>query len=80
MLSNALVKLEEGDKVWVKKQSNGFFVLEEVPPARDLWMLGTGTGVAPFFSILNTDEPWDRFETIALADSFGHQILLLVHA
>lgn len=66
VLSNALVKLEEGDKVWVKKQSNGFFVLEEVPPARDLWMLGTGTGVAPFFSILNTDEPWDRFETIAL--------------
>ncbi|MCG8415744.1 MAG: FAD-binding oxidoreductase [Pseudomonadales bacterium] len=66
ILSNALVKLEAGDKVWVKKQSNGFFVLEEIPPARDLWMLGTGTGVAPFFSILNTDEPWQRFETIAL--------------
>ncbi len=66
VLSNALVKLEAGDKVWVKKQSNGFFVLEEIPPARDMWMLGTGTGVAPFFSILNTEEPWQRFETIAL--------------
>lgn len=66
VLSNALVKLEVGEKVWVKKHSNGFFVLEEIPPARDLWMLGTGTGVAPFFSILNTEEPWQRFDTIAL--------------
>ena len=29
-------------------------------------MLGTGTGVAPFFSILNTDEPWQRFKHIVL--------------
>ena len=29
-------------------------------------MLGTGTGVAPFFSILHTDEPWERFETLVL--------------
>lgn len=66
VLSNALVKLSVGDKVWIKKQSNGFFVLEEIPTSRDLWMLGTGTGIAPFLSILNTDEPWLRFETIAL--------------
>ena len=65
-LSNALVKLNVGDKVWVKKQSNGFFVLDEIPESRDLWMLGTGTGIAPFLSILNTDEPWQRFETIVL--------------
>ncbi len=66
VLSNALVKLKVGDKVWVKKQSNGFFVLDEIPESRDLWMLGTGTGIAPFFSILNTKEPWQRFETIVL--------------
>lgn len=66
ILSNALVKLQSGDKLWLKKQSNGFFVLDEVPEAKQLWMLGTGTGVAPFFSILHTDEPWHRFETIAL--------------
>ncbi len=66
VLSNALVKLEAGDQLWVKKQSNGFFVLNEVPPAKEMWMLGTGTGVAPFFSILHTAEPWQRFEKIAL--------------
>lgn len=66
VLSNALVKLNEGDKVWVKKKSNGFFILDEIPEAKELWMLGTGTGVAPYFSILHTDEPWQRFEKIAL--------------
>ncbi len=66
VLSNALVKLQVGDSIWVKKQSNGFFVLDELPEAKELWMLGTGTGVAPFFSILHTDEPWQRFDTIAL--------------
>lgn len=66
VLSNALVALNEGDRVWVKKQSNGFFVLDEIPEANELWMLGTGTGVAPFFSILHTDEPWQRFETIVM--------------
>jgi ferredoxin--NADP+ reductase len=66
MLSNALVKLERGDSIWVKQQSNGFFVLDEIPECADLWLLGTGTGVAPFFSILNTDEPWQRFEKIVL--------------
>ncbi len=65
-LSNALVRLSPGDGVWIKQGANGFFTLGEVPPAQDLWMLGTGTGVAPFFSILNTDEAWQRFEKIVL--------------
>lgn len=66
ILSNALVKLSAGDTVWVKSQSTGFFVLDEVPKCKNLWLLGTGTGVAPFFSILNTEEPWDRFEKVIL--------------
>lgn len=66
VLSNALVKLQPGDKLWVKDRANGFFVLDEVPPCKDLWMLATGTGVAPFFSILNTEEPWGRFDNIVL--------------
>ncbi|MEX2470201.1 MAG: ferredoxin--NADP reductase [Pseudohongiellaceae bacterium] len=66
VLSNALIDLKPGDSVWVKKPANGFFVLREVPEAKDLWMMGTGTGIAPFLSLLNTDEPWQRFERIAL--------------
>ncbi len=66
VLSNALVKLEAGDKLFLRKGANGFFVLNEVPQCSEMWMLGTGTGLAPFLSILGTDEPWQRFEKIVL--------------
>ena len=65
-LSNALVNLGPGDEVWVTQQANGFFTLDEVPQARDLWMIGTGTGIAPFLSILKTPRPWEKFEHIVL--------------
>ncbi len=66
VLSNALVKLKPGDTLWVKQQAAGFFTLNEVPDARDLWMLATGTGVAPYFSILGTEELWQRFQHVIL--------------
>jgi ferredoxin--NADP+ reductase len=72
-LSNAMVSLQAGDSIWIKQQANGFFTLNEVPTADDLWMLGTGTGVAPFLSILNTNEPWQRFKNIVLVHAVRTQ-------
>lgn len=69
LLSNAMVKLKPGDSIWVKQQANGFFTLDEVPAADELWMLGTGTGVAPFFSILHTDAVWRHFKRIVLVQA-----------
>ena len=66
VLSNAMEQLEVGDPIWLKKKANGFFTLSEVPDSKDLWMFGTGTGIAPFFSILKTQEPWERFERVIL--------------
>lgn len=66
VLSNAMEQLQVGDPIWLKKKANGFFTLEEVPDSRHLWMFGTGTGIAPFFSILKTEEPWQRFEKVIL--------------
>lgn len=69
VLSNALVKLNPGEQLWLKKQANGFFTLDEVPACKELWMMGTGTGIAPFFSILKTAEPWQRFERLVLVQA-----------
>jgi len=69
LLSNALYEIEPGQKLWLKQPANGFFVLNEVPPCADMWMLATGTGISPYFSILNTDEPWQRFERIVLVQA-----------
>jgi len=66
VLSNAMLTLQAGDPIWLKKKANGFFTLSEVPSSKDLWMFGTGTGIAPFFSILKTEEPWERFKRVIL--------------
>jgi ferredoxin/flavodoxin---NADP+ reductase len=65
-LTPQLVKLKVGDEILVAPRANGFMVLGEVPVARHLWLIATGTGVGPFLSILDTDEPWLRFERIVL--------------
>jgi ferredoxin--NADP+ reductase len=66
-LTTRLAALEPGDEVLVTDAANGFLTLDEVPAeARDLWMLATGTGVGPFLSMLQTQEPWERFDHIVL--------------
>lgn len=65
-LSSHLSKLKAGDEILVAPRAHGFMILDEVPPARDLWMMATGTGVGPFLSILATDQPWQRFKQVVL--------------
>lgn len=79
VLSNALVKLDVGASVWVRQQANGFFTLDEVPDAQELWMIATGTGIAPFFSMLNTAEPWRRFQHIILVHAVRNESDLRYH-
>ncbi|MDG2091134.1 MAG: ferredoxin--NADP reductase [Gammaproteobacteria bacterium] len=68
VLSNALVKLERGDKVILKSKAQGFFILDEIPATRDLWMVGTGTGIAPYFSILGAEEVWQKYDNVVLVE------------
>ncbi len=72
-LSPRLATLTRGDTLWVTPKTNGFLTLDEVPPARDLWMLATGTAIGPFLSILKTKLPWQRFEHIVLGHSVRTQ-------
>lgn len=71
-LSPRLANLNAGDTLWVSKTANGFLVLDEVPEARHLWLLATGTGIGPFLSIIKTEAPWSRFEKVILGHSTGY--------
>ncbi len=68
-LTNRLLHLQPGDDVELMPRSTGLFTLDQLPDARDLWLLATGTGLGPFLSMLGTDEPWRRFENIRLVHS-----------
>ena len=48
------------------EKASGFFVMNEVPDGKNLWLLATGTGLGVFISLLKTQEPWRRFENIIL--------------
>jgi ferredoxin--NADP+ reductase len=65
-LSPRLARLAPGDTLYVADNPSGFLVLSEVPPAEDLWLVSTGTGIAPFLSILRTETCWQRYRKVVL--------------
>ena len=67
--TSELSRLREGDALLIEKQATGFLTLDRFVDGRDLWMLSTGTGVAPFLSILQDFEVWERFERVILVYS-----------
>src|SRR5205814_9077156 len=50
-LSPTLARLQPGDTLYLAPSPAGFLVLSEVPDAETLWLISTGTGIAPFLSI-----------------------------
>ncbi len=65
-LSTALFNSDVDDKVWLHPHANGFFTLDEVPKAEQLWLIATGTGIGPYLSMLQTQEPWQDYRQIIL--------------
>ena len=65
-LSPRLARLAAGERLFVASNPAGFLVLSEVPEAETLWLVSTGTGLAPFLSILRTQTPWQRFRHVVL--------------
>jgi len=63
-LSPRLARLHPGDALYVAPNPAGFLVLAEIPDAETLWLISTGTGIAPFLSILRTDT--SRFRNVVL--------------
>ncbi|WP_212626514.1 ferredoxin--NADP reductase [Pseudomonas sp. PP3] len=67
--TSELSRLGVGDTLLVDRQAFGYLTLDRFVDGRDLWMLSTGTGIAPFLSILQDFEVWEKFERIILVYS-----------
>jgi ferredoxin--NADP+ reductase len=72
-LSPRLARLQAGDTLYVARNPAGFLVLSEVPDTQTLWLISTGTGIAPFLSMLQTDTPWKRFQHVVLVHAVRHE-------
>jgi ferredoxin--NADP+ reductase len=71
-LSPRLAQLRAGERLLVATNPAGFLVLSEVPDAETLWLVSTGTGIAPFLSLLRTETPWRRFKNVVLVHAVRH--------
>ncbi len=71
--TSELARLKVGDTLLIDKQNHGFLTLSRFAGGQDLWLLSTGTGIAPFLSMLADPEVWERFETITLVHSVRAQ-------
>lgn len=65
-LTSRLQHIREGDEVLVSRKPTGTLLISDLWPGRTLYLLGTGTGLAPFLSVIKDPETYERFEHVVL--------------
>ncbi|HSI21442.1 MAG TPA: ferredoxin--NADP reductase [Methylophilaceae bacterium] len=71
-LTSRLQHLEVGQDVLVSRKPTGTLVLHDLKPGKHLYLLSTGTGLAPFMSLIQDPEAYERFEKIVLIHGVRH--------
>jgi ferredoxin--NADP+ reductase len=65
-LTSKLRHVREGDEVLVSRKPTGTLLLRDLKPGERLYLLGTGTGAAPFLSLIGDPEVYERFRVVVL--------------
>ena len=71
-LTSRLQHLKVGDDILVGRKSTGTLITHDLKPAKNLYFLSTGTGLAPFISLIQDIEVYDRFEKVVLIHGVRH--------
>ncbi|MCM2251381.1 MAG: ferredoxin--NADP reductase [Ramlibacter sp.] len=84
-LTSRLQHIQPGDRIIVGRKPTGTLVVDYLLPGRRLYLLATGTGLAPFMSIVRDPSVYERFEQIVLVhgvrvvDELAYHDLLTEH-
>jgi len=65
-LTSQLQHVKPGDQILVNSKSTGTLVTDALLPGKRLYMISTGTGLAPFISIIKDHEIYDQYEKVVL--------------
>lgn len=65
-LTSKLQNLKVGDEVIMNDKATGTLVIDYLLPGRNLYLVATGTGLAPFLSIINDPETYENFDKVIL--------------
>ena len=65
-LTSRLKEIQPGDQVLIGRKPTGTLLIHDLHPGRNLYLLGTGTGFAPWLSVIKDPETYERFERVVL--------------
>ena len=65
-LTSKLQHIQVGDEIILRPKPVGTLVLDALLPGKRLWFLATGTGIAPFASLMRDPESYERFEQVVM--------------
>ena len=68
-LTEHLQKIKVGDTVLMRKKPTGTLVLDALKPGRRLFLFSTGTGIAPFASVVRDPETYEKFDQVILTQT-----------
>lgn len=71
-LTPRLWTMMPGETLDVSQKAAGSFTLAHCPQASSLWLVGTGTGLAPYIAMLRTQEPWEKYQNIVVVHGVRH--------
>jgi ferredoxin--NADP+ reductase len=65
-LTSELQKIVPGDTVLLRQKSTGTLVIDALTPAKRLFMISTGTGIAPFASLMRDPETYEKYDQVIM--------------
>jgi len=71
-LTSHLQHIKPGDRVLVGRKPTGTLLIHDLHPGRNLYLLGTGTGFAPWLSVVKDPDTYERFERVVLCHGVRH--------
>jgi ferredoxin/flavodoxin---NADP+ reductase len=71
-LTSRLQNLQAGDQVVLSQKPVGTLVIDDLRDGQHLYLFATGTGLAPYLSIINDPDTYERFEKIILVHGVRH--------
>ena len=71
-LTSRLQHIKPGDTVVIGRKPTGTLLVHDLHPGRNLYLLGTGTGFAPWLSIVKDPHTYERFERVVLCHGVRH--------
>ena len=71
-LTSRLQHIQPGDTLLIGRKPTGTLLISDLHPGRNLYLLGTGTGLAPWLSVIKDPETYERFDKVILTHGVRH--------